>query len=386
MNKIKLYANPKQQKADNTYAIYVSTIICRKPVRFNTRVTALWCEIDFARSELRGNSLRTKDYNLIIANCMSRINDILVRYRLNFSELTPDLLRREYDNYTQNFLFYEYAIAKLNERKDDVSDGTYRRHFYQLQKIKQFSPNAHIADITEDYLTRLKRWCKTERKNAPSGISNTFKVAKFYHARAVKEGLAKVNPFTEVKTRCTVPNREFLTQEELAVLIALYRSRTLIDSYQNVLRYFLFSSLTGLRYGDVQAFSHSNIVGRTIVVQMKKTKNETGKVVKIPLTKGVEELINDANARVGNKIFRVISNYRTNKYLKKIIDIAGLPKKISFHCARHTFATNFLHQNGEKLATLQELLGHAKIEQTRIYAHVLYGDMEASLEYLNDMW
>ncbi|MGL4363907.1 MAG: site-specific integrase [Bacteroidales bacterium] len=386
MNKISLYANKRQPKSDNTYSVYVATVICGKPIRFSTGVSAAWEEIDFNRNILRGRTSSIKDANLIISNCIARISDIFVRYRLTFLDLTPDLLRREYDNYTQNFLFYDYAVAKLNARRHDISNGTYRRHFYQLQKIKQFSKNAYIADITEDFLTRLKRWCKSERRNSPSGISNTFKVAKFYYARAIKEGLAKANPFTEVKTRCTIPNREFATKEELVALITLYRSRKLHESLQNVLRYFLFSCLTGLRFSDVQAFSHSNIVGRTIVLQMQKTKNETGKVVKIPLTKGVEELINDANARLGEKIFRVISNQKTNAFLKDIISLAGLQKKLTFHCGRHTFATNFLHQNGEKLATLQELLGHAKIEQTLVYAHVLYGDMEKSLEYLNDIW
>jgi len=116
---------------------------------------------------------------------------------------------------------------------------------------------------------------------------------------------------------------------------------------------------------------------------MQKTRNETGKVVKIPITDVVRMLMRDANAVCGQPIFRVITDQRTNIYIKEIMRIAGIGKSISFHCARHTFASNFLLANGEKIATLQELLGHSKIEQTRQYVHILYEDMEDSMRFFD---
>ncbi|MGL5913138.1 MAG: Arm DNA-binding domain-containing protein, partial [Bacteroidales bacterium] len=98
MNKISLYANKRQPKSDNTYSVYVATVICGKPIRFSTGVSAAWEEIDFNRNILRGRTSSIKDANLIISNCIARISDIFVRYRLTFLDLTPDLLRREYDN------------------------------------------------------------------------------------------------------------------------------------------------------------------------------------------------------------------------------------------------------------------------------------------------
>jgi site-specific recombinase XerD len=388
MNKITLYVNRKQQKSDGTCAIYVATVVNGQPVRFHTGVNALFEVIDFSKGGVRGSSADAKDKNLIISNCRARVSDIFVRYRLRFSELTPELLRREYDNYTSNYLFYDYAMLKLNERKQDVAPGTYRRHMYQLKKIQRFAQTAHISDINEDFLLRLIRWCKSSCGNEPSGINNTIRVVRFYHLRARKEGLAVGNPFADVHARCTVPNREYLNEKEVSNLVRMYKSNELPYGQQNVLRYFLFSCFTGLRFGDVEQFSKQHIMTNTIVLQMRKTRHETGKIVKIPITKAVRELIGDISNIISTSqpIFRVISNMKTNEFLQEVIKKAGINKHISFHCARHTFATNFLAKNGEKLATLQELLGHAKIEQTRIYAHVIYESVEESMKFFNAMW
>ncbi|MGL4955808.1 MAG: tyrosine-type recombinase/integrase, partial [Bacteroidales bacterium] len=302
--------------------------------------------------------------------------------------ITPDLLRREYDTYTKNFIMYDYAMTKLNERKQDIEESTYRKEYYQLQKLKRFAPNAYIADINEEFLIRLVRWCKKNCKNANSGTANTIKTVKYYYRKAKKDGLAKGNPFADIKVKPEVTNRDFATKEEVAQLIKLYKSNALDDSLQNVLRYFLFSVFTGLRYIDVCQFSRKHIIGETIALQMKKTKNTTGKVVKIPITAPVQALIGDIS-RVytdDEPIFRVISSQKTNKYLKLIMQKAGVPKPLTFHCARHTFATRFLQENGEKIATLKELLGHSKIEQTLISDHVVYQDMTEAMVYANQAW
>ncbi len=386
MNRISLYVNKKQVKLDGTCAIYVATVVNGQPVRFNTEVSAPLELIDFGHDVIRGSSQEIKDKNLIISNCKARVSDIFVQYRLRFSELTPQLLRREYDNYLSNHLFFDYAIKNLHERRLDITKSTHKRHVTVLNQIKRFSPDLRLSDINEDMVKAFVRWCRHSCKNQMSTVQKNIKVLKFYYRLAGKEGLVKGNPFEEIRIRPNHSVREYLSNEELNQFIALYKANSLSGPLQNVLRYFLFSCMTGLRYSDVQAFSHSNIVGNTIVVQMIKTRNETGKTVKIPITNGVRQLMDDAKARIGEPIFRVLSNQKTNDYLKDITKVAGIAKRISFHCARHTFATNFLIKNGEKIATLQELLGHSKIEQTRIYAHVVYESVEESMQFLNAMW
>jgi hypothetical protein len=162
MNRILLYANKKQAHPDGTCNVYVCTVVRRVPVRFNTGVRTDVKLIDFKNGYLKGNSKDIADKNLIIENCRARINDIFVRYRLRFADLTPDLLRREYEDYTQNFLFHDYALAKLEQRKILLSIGRIRHHRSVIEKINAFAPNLYLSGITEDFVMRLTAWCRRQ--------------------------------------------------------------------------------------------------------------------------------------------------------------------------------------------------------------------------------
>ena len=72
----------------------------------------------------------------------------------------------------------------------------------------------------------------------------------------------------------------------------------------------------------------------------------------------------------GDKIFKVITNQKTNEFLKDIMKTAGIQKTISFHCARHTFATVGLTV-GIPMEVISKLLGHRDLKTTQIYAKVI---------------
>jgi site-specific recombinase XerD len=67
----------------------------------------------------------------------------------------------------------------------------------------------------------------------------------------------------------------------------------------------------------------------------------------------------------------LISNQKTNSYLKEIAKDCGIHKNISFHVARHTFATTVMLSNGVPIETVSKLLGHTKLTTTQIYARVV---------------
>ena len=71
------------------------------------------------------------------------------------------------------------------------------------------------------------------------------------------------------------------------------------------------------------------------------------------------------------KVLPVISNQKVNDYLEEIADICGISKKITFHVARHTFASTVALGNDVPMESIQSMLGHADIKTTQIYAHVI---------------
>ena len=70
----------------------------------------------------------------------------------------------------------------------------------------------------------------------------------------------------------------------------------------------------------------------------------------------------------------VYSNQKTNAYLKEIAKACGIYKNISFHTARHTFATTVTLSNGVPIETVSKMLGHTKLSTPQIYARVLVHD------------
>jgi site-specific recombinase XerD len=110
---------------------------------------------------------------------------------------------------------------------------------------------------------------------------------------------------------------------------------------------------------------------RWIITNRQKTHNK----VKIPLLPIAEELLIKYKDHIKTKktktLFPNISNQKLNAYLKEIADLSGIKKNLTFHTARHTFATTITLNNGVPIETVSKLLGHTKIATIQIYAKVI---------------
>jgi integrase/recombinase XerD len=90
------------------------------------------------------------------------------------------------------------------------------------------------------------------------------------------------------------------------------------------------------------------------------------------------------NATAASCVLPVITNITTNAYLKEIATLCGIRKNLTFHMARHTFATNVTLTNGVPIETVSRMLGHTKITTTRIYAKVLESKVSEDMNQLEE--
>lgn len=123
----------------------------------------------------------------------------------------------------------------------------------------------------------------------------------------------------------------------------------------------MFSCFTGLRISDVMALRKENIVGENIVLNQKKTLEP----VIIPIGENARKFLED-----GGLPFRLPLNNTLNKHVKNWVKKAGIPKKVTFHIARHSFATLAL-SSGADLYVTSRLLGHTSVNTTAIYAKIV---------------
>ncbi|NVO21223.1 MAG: site-specific integrase [Bacteroidetes bacterium] len=262
---------------------------------------------------------------------------------------------------------FEFIKNDLQEFKNTYAKDTLKMYQSQSKKLKGFRATLSFTEITpffwklyDSYLIKLGNNANTRWK--------AFRTIKTYINKAIEAGILKTDPLRGVKVRKPEGNRQFLTQDELKSLEILYKG-FLTKDLKTVLTYFLFSCYTGLRYEDVRTLKYSNVFIEPGNSYLQFTQHKTKQAENMPLGSKAISLI-PKNGLQNQPLFKVYTNQVTNRHLKSLMTLAKINKDISFHCARHTFATIGLELSGD-IATVSKLLGHRKIQTTQIYAKVL---------------
>lgn len=145
---------------------------------------------------------------------------------------------------------------------------------------------------------------------------------------------------------------------------------------QQVRDIFIFCCFTGLSYADVKKLRRSEIAlgidgGKWIFTKRQKTDTSSH----IPILPNALDILSryKDNPECENRdlVLPVLSNQKMNAYLKEIADVCSIDKHLTFHLARHTFATTITLSNGVPIETVSKILGHTALKTTQHYAKVL---------------
>lgn len=166
-------------------------------------------------------------------------------------------------------------------------------------------------------------------------------------------------PKREQKKRC------FLTEKDLKNLT----KTKLSDEYNNIQTMFLFSCMTGLRYGDVQGLRWKDVKRNGKHLQLEFHQQKTDTYERLPLCAEAEALLR-AQKRSGEYVFKEETNQKVNVVLKRWCKKAKIKKPVSFHSARHTFCVLLLTKD-VPIYTVQQLMCHSDIGTTKVYADLL---------------
>lgn len=196
------------------------------------------------------------------------------------------------------------------------------------------------------------------------------------------------DPFVKFKPKLIKTEREFLTSYELKNIENLSIS---IERLNIVKDLFVFSCYTGICYADIVQLGHNNVAigidgNKWIITKRQKT----GTPVKVPLLPKslhiIEKYKNHHRTLDNGTLLPKISNQKLNSYLKEVADLSGVTKNLTFHMARHTFATTVTLSNGVPIETVSKLLGHTKIATTQIYARVIEKKVSEDMQKLREQF
>ncbi|ALJ04512.1 integrase [Pseudalgibacter alginicilyticus] len=192
------------------------------------------------------------------------------------------------------------------------------------------------------------------------------------------------DPFMRWKPTWEKKEREFLSENELSNL-ETYNFP--IERLERVTDLFVFSCYTGISYADIITLNKFNISkgidgNDWIISKRQKTKIP----IKVPILEKAQEMIDKYKdhpmTQITETLFPVITNEKLNLYLKEVADACGIKKNLTFHMARHTFATTVTLSNGVPIETVSKLLSHTKISTTQIYARVVERKVSEDMEDL----
>ncbi len=266
--------------------------------------------------------------------------------------------------------FLRYVEYLAEQRKG--SKGNYGNWDSALKHLKKFAKtDVSFSQVDKKWLEDFKEYLQKAKTPAKKSLSQNSQCSYYNKIRAalreaVKDEIINRNPADTVDgVKQGEPEREFLTLDELQ---AMAKAVCDIDVLK---RAFLFSALSGLRWSDVNKLlwsemQHSKEIGNYIRFRQKKTKGtET-----LPLSEDALKLIGE-RGEPEERVFATLkySSWHNIK-LQQWALRAGVTKTISFHCARHTYATLQLTL-GTDIYTVSKLLGHKDLRTTQIYAKII---------------
>lgn len=260
----------------------------------------------------------------------------------------------------------------------DFTPSTIQRYESLLRITQEFfihtygKEDFYLDELPSRLVEDYEFYMKTERKCAHNTVMKNLKNFKKITRIAMTNGWLKQDPFREKRIHMEKVEREFLEYHEL---IQMAEKHITVPRMQQVRDIFCFCCLTGLAFTDVKQLSEEHIV--TDIHGMKwirKPRQKTGNMCNIPLLDSAQEILirykDNAYCKTNHVLLPVCSNQKMNVYLKELADICGIQKKLSTHCARHTFATLTL-SSGASIDNVAKMLGHANTQMTRHYARVL---------------
>lgn len=228
-----------------------------------------------------------------------------------------------------------------------------------------------LEEVTPKFLSNFDNYLRVEYNMANNHAMKIRQKLRTIYKVAIDNGWVSKNPFSTVKIHFDPVERDVLTKSELAALI---QTDMEIDRLEKMRDVFVFACFTGLAHCDVAGLTKENIItDEAGQVWLKTHRQKTSEVVDIPLLEIPQLIIKKYQGmkELNGKLLPTLTNSCSNLYLKEVAVRCGINKTLTFHMARHTFATTVTLSNGVPIESVAKMLGHRNIRTTQIYAKII---------------
>ena len=349
-------------------------------------------------SRMKGRTNDALSFNLQLDNITASLHQIFQQHEKD-EDISLAIIKNIYlgnvektDTFLQLFNKYnndlKLLIGKTKSKATYQKYEVTRKRFTNFLKYKYHRDDIKMGELNHIMLHDFEIYLKTVAACSANTTAKFLSLLKTIVLFAQRSGMMIHNPFENYKITVKKVDRGYLTEEELTRIL---EKEFAIKRLEQVRDVFIFSCFTGLAYIDVKNLTHENIRksfdGEVWIMTKRQKTDVQSNVLLLDIPR---RILLKYNGKLPNgKILPVLSNQKTNAYLKEIADLCSINKEITFHLARHTFATTVTLAKGVPIETVSKMLGHTNIQTTQIYARItnskISKDMGDLVDKLDDM-
>ena len=389
--KVLFYVNGSKEK-NGIVPIMGRVTINGSVAQFSCKQTipkTLW---DAKGNRAKGKSIEARDINHALDNIKAQIIKHYQRISDREAYVTAEMVRNAYQGIGSEYETLLGAFDKDNATFQkrvgtDRVKGTYmarvraRNHVAAFIKANYKRSDLSMLELTPDFIKEFAVFLSTDRGLQNGSIWTNCMWLKGVVMRAHFNGLIPRNPFAQFHISPNIKEREYLTEEELKTLMTHEFANAKLSYIRDI---FVFASFTALSFVDVKELTTDDIVEvngeKWILSKRHKTKVPFQvKLLDIPL----QIIKRYGEFQTDKSVFPNLNYWSICKPLKKMIKECGITKDISFHCARHGFATLALSK-GMPIESVSRVLGHTNIVTTQLYAKITTQKIDHDLTMFGD--
>lgn len=393
------YLKKQKTTAQGKAPIYARVTVNGKRTEISVKRSIAVSGWDAKKGLAKGSREETAELNRFLARFKAKIIDAYQELVLSGSTVDGAVIRERVTGSAQSGRTLGSLIEYHNkEQESKLAYGTMKNYYTTQSYIKRFLKEKYrrtdiaILELNYSFISDFEHYLrgyKTKDHHRPLNNNGIMKhierLRKMVNMAVTMDWLAK-DPFAKFRKHFDKVERKSLTKQQLD---RLENKRFRVERLQQVLDMFLFSCYTGLAYIDLAELTPDNIItgiDGDLWIYTSRAKTDTS--VRIPLLPKARELMekyqDDPRAISNLTVFPVISNQRMNGYLKEIAEICEISTDLTFHIARHTFATTVTLSNGVPIESVSKMLGHTSIRTTQIYAKVVEHKLSEDMQNLRE--
>ena len=394
---ILFYAKKAKAAANGLVPIYTRITINGKRIELSTNRFVEISKWSTEAGKIKGSSEEARSINNHLDLLKSQIRDAEMELIHKKIALTTETIKskllgvderarmlvpifQDHNNKIKELVGKEYAPGTLERYTTSL------KHTIEFMQWKYNVSDIDITKIDHAFITDYEFWLRSVRNcannTAVKYIKNFNKIIKLCLAN---DWLEK-NPFANYKSKVKEVERVYLTENEIQSIIEKDFKTERLSVVRDI---FLFSCFTGLAYIDVKNLTKSHISfgidGEKWIFTHRQKTESASKIPILPVTQMIiEKYENHPQCNNEYKLLPILSNQKMNAYLKEIAGVCEIEKELTFHIARHTFATTVTLTNGVPIESVSKMLGHKNLRTTQHYAKVLDRKVSDDMKILKD--